>query len=52
MVCNDCYTTTVTFARRKSGKVRVSMLSWNDVSQSKVPPDVLKIVETAFSGKW
>lgn len=50
--CNDCYTTTVTFARRDGGKLKVARLSWDDMTQSKVPPDMVKIVEMALSGKW
>ena len=49
--CNDCFTTTLTLERRENGKVTVTTLSWNDVTQAKVPPDVVKIVEMALSGK-
>jgi hypothetical protein len=52
MVCNDCYTTTMTLARREGGKVTLTTLSWNDVTQRRVPPDVLRLVDMALSGKW
>jgi len=51
-LCNDCYTTTVTFARREGGKLKVATLSWDDTTQSKMPPDLVKIAETALLGKW
>ena len=51
-LCNDCYTTTVTFARRDGGKLKITTLSWDDATQSKVPPDVVKIVGMALSGQW
>jgi hypothetical protein len=52
MVCSDCYTTTMTLARRESGKVTIATLSWNDVTQGKVPANVLRLAEMALSGKW
>jgi hypothetical protein len=42
----------VTFARRDGGKLKVATLSWDDTTQSKVPPDMIKTVEMALSGKW
>ena len=52
MVCNDCITTTVTFARREGGKLKIKSLSWNDATQIKAPSDVVRIVEMALSGNW
>jgi hypothetical protein len=51
-LCSDCYTTTVTLARRQDGNLKVSTLSWNDVTRNRAPAELLRIVEMALSGKW
>jgi hypothetical protein len=52
IMCNDCFTTTVLFVRRAGGKLNSATISWNDVTQTKAPPDVVRIAEMALSGKW
>jgi hypothetical protein len=47
--CSDCYITTVTFSRREAGNVQVVRLTWNDVMRGRMPPEVIRLTDMAFS---
>ena len=51
-VCADCYQTAMVVQHRtSSGTIRVSSASWEDVSQDKVPAEVMKIYESLMALK-
>lgn len=51
-VCADCYQTAMVVQHRTSSEaIRVSSASWEDVSQDKVPAEVMKIYESLMALK-
>jgi len=49
MLCMDCYITSVTFSRWESGTLRVLRFSWNDVTRSSMPTELVRVTDLAFS---
>ena len=50
--CMDCIKTQVTLVRREGGSLKVFSHSWDDITKSNAPPDVVRLAEMVLTGKW
>jgi len=50
--CNDCFITTVVFLRRENGSEKSYSVTWSDANKTGVPTELVRIVESALTGKW